>query len=152
MRELTCIVCPIGCSLLVEEGQGDSQDKSQDNSQNNSVPNNSVPVLEITGNRCKRGTVYAREEIHAPKRVVTATCGITFPAGNASGETRSLRSLTAPRRIPVKTSAPCPKEKIGELLDDIYRLKPGLPVEAGDRVITDWKGSGIDVVVVRSLE
>jgi CxxC motif-containing protein len=38
-----------------------------------------------------------------------------------------------------------------ELLEDIYSLKPSLPVKAGDRLITDWKGSGIDVVAVRSL-
>ena len=129
MRELTCIVCPVGCSLSAEDG----------------------PALIVTGNRCPRGIVYAQEEIRAPKRVVTATCGFTFPA-DASGGNQSSRGLTAPRRIPVKTSAPCPKEKINELLGDIYRLKPSLPVRAGDKLIADWKGSGIDVVAVRNLE
>ena len=133
MRELTCIVCPIGCSLMVEEipaaGEG-------------------APVLSVTGNRCPRGITYAQEEIRAPKRVVTATCGISFPPG----ETGARRSLTAPRRLPVKSSAPCPKEKINELLEDIYRLRVNLPVKAGEKLITDWKNSGIDVVAVRSLE
>jgi CxxC motif-containing protein len=102
--------------------------------------------LAITGNRCNRGAAYAEEEIRAPKRVVTATCGIAFkPEEPGSG------GLTAPRRIPVKSSVPCPKEKILELLEDIYSLKPSLPVKAGDRLIKDWKGSGIDVVAVRSL-
>jgi CxxC motif-containing protein len=132
MRELTCIVCPIGCSLLVDESSVSGTD------------------FTITGNRCARGAAYAQEEIRAPKRVVTATCGIDFPEGEISE--RPQRSLTAPRRIPVKTSAPCPKEKINELLDDIYRLKVSLPVKAGDRLITDWKGRKIDVVAVRSLE
>jgi CxxC motif-containing protein len=124
MRELTCIVCPIGCSLSAEEG-----------------PASGETALTITGNRCQRGAAYALEEIRAPKRVVTATCAF-------SGEARAA----APRRVPVKSSVPCPKEKIGELLGDIYRLKPGLPVKAGDKLIADWKGSGIDVVAVRSFE
>jgi CxxC motif-containing protein len=135
MRELTCIVCPIGCALSVEEG-----------AENGSVPE---PSLTITGNRCSRGAVYAREEIRAPKRVVTATCGIVF---SSDENTEGDRPLTAPRRIPVKTSAACPKEKIGELLADIYRLKLRLPVKTGDRPITNWNGLGIDVVVVRGLE
>ena len=126
MRELTCIVCPMGCSLSVEE--------------------ESAGALTVSGNRCPRGAAYAQEEIRAPKRTVTATCGIAIDEG------RPNRSLTAPRRIPVKTSAPCPKEKINELLGDIYRLRPGLPIKAGDKLIADWKGSGIDVIAVRTLE
>ena len=140
MRELTCIVCPIGCSLLVEAEEG---------SEEGSVP---AAALTITGNRCKRGAAYAQEEIHAPKRVVTATCGIKALSLSAEVCPHRHRSLTAPRRIPVKTSVPCPKEKINELLADIYRLRLDLPVKTGDRPIVNWKGSGIDVVVVRSLE
>ena len=132
MRELTCIVCPIGCSLSVEE--------------TSSLSSSSTSSLTIIGNRCHRGAAYAEEEIRAPKRVVTATCGIALTA-----EELSSRGLTAPRRVPVKSSVPCPKEKITELLKDIYSLKLSLPVKAGDRLITDWKGLGIDVVAVRSL-
>jgi len=131
MRELTCIVCPIGCSLSVEE--------------------ESAGALTVTGNRCPRGAAYAQEEIRAPKRVVTATCGIAFPADETCGEVRPARSLTASRRVPVKTSAPCPREKINELLSDIYSLRPKLPVKTGDKLIADWKGSGIDVLAARTL-
>ena len=133
MRELTCIVCPIGCSLLVEESPAAGK---------------GLPALTITGNRCPRGVAYAQEEIRAPKRVVTATCGIAFAQDGSTPH----RSLTAPRRLPVKTSAPCPKEKINELLGDIYRLRVSLPVKAGQTLIADWNSSGVDVVAVRSLE
>jgi len=125
---------------LVDEGSGIENSTC-------SVPE-STSTLTITGNRCSRGIIYAQEEIRAPKRVVTATCGICF----TDDGTGSRRSLTAPRRLPVKTSAPFPKERITELLDDIYRLKVSLPVKADDHLITDWKGSGIDVVAVRSLD
>ena len=118
MRNLTCIVCPIGCSLDVEENSS-----SQEH-------------LSITGNRCPRGAVYAKEEIRAPKRVVTATCRIE---GGAAG------------RVPVKTVLPCPREKIPALLEDIYKTKVTLPVKVGDIIIAGWKDEGIDVVATRTL-
>ncbi|AFK86218.1 DUF1667 domain-containing protein [Thermoanaerobacterium saccharolyticum] len=50
-RELTCIVCPNGCRLVVEmEGK---------------------EIVNITGYECKRGLKYAEDEIIAPKRTLT---------------------------------------------------------------------------------
>lgn len=47
-RELTCVACPLGCSITVEyEG---------------------TEVLSVTGNSCKRGDAYARTEIVNPTR------------------------------------------------------------------------------------
>ncbi|MGI6539626.1 MAG: DUF1667 domain-containing protein [Bacillota bacterium] len=53
IRELTCIVCPVGCSLqaTIEDGN----------------------VLDVEGNSCKRGREYAVDELCAPKRTVTST-------------------------------------------------------------------------------
>ncbi|MDK2806301.1 MAG: hypothetical protein PWR08_1720 [Thermoanaerobacterium sp.] len=52
-RELTCIVCPNGCQLVVEvEGK---------------------EIVSITGYECKRGLKYAEDEILAPKRTLTTT-------------------------------------------------------------------------------
>jgi len=127
MRNLTCIVCPVGCSLDVEEDA--------------SAPDS----LSVTGNRCPRGVVYAREEIRAPKRVVTATCRIKGEVGCAS-------SAISVRRVPVKTASPCPREKIPALLEDIYKTTITLPVKAGDVVIAGWKGEEIDVVATRTLD
>jgi CxxC motif-containing protein len=130
MRNLTCIVCPIGCSLSVEEGE-----KGDDG----------FPLLTITGNRCPRGAVYAQEEIRAPKRVVTATCAVAEPSPAGPGQ------AAFPRRVPVKTSGPCPRERIGSLLQEIYRTRVQLPVKAGDKILPDWEGLGFDVVAVRGL-
>jgi CxxC motif-containing protein len=120
----------MGCRLSVEEGE-----KGPDG----------FPVLSVTGNRCPRGAIYAQEEIRAPKRVVTATCAIIAAPG-------IKRSEGAPRRVPVKTAAPCPREKIDALLADIYKTKVTLPVKAGDKILPNWGGLGIDVVAVRGLE
>jgi CxxC motif-containing protein len=119
MSELTCIICPIGCSLnAAVDGSG---------------------AVTVTGNRCPRGAAYAVEELRSPRRTVTATCALAG-AGEAG-----------PRRIPVRTSAACPRERIPELLKDIYTLSVLLPIQAGDVVIAGWKGTGIDVVAARTL-
>ena len=52
---MTCIVCPIGCRLVV--------DRSGD-------------ALKVTGGKCRRGEEYAREEFSDPRRLVTGTCAI----------------------------------------------------------------------------
>ncbi|MCL2763973.1 MAG: DUF1667 domain-containing protein [Treponema sp.] len=51
MHNLTCIVCPVGCALEVND-------------------------MSVKGNKCLRGESYALEEIRAPKRTVTATASI----------------------------------------------------------------------------
>jgi len=126
MRNLTCIVCPMGCSLEVEEDA------------------NSQGSLSVTGNRCPRGAIYAKEEIRSPKRVVTATCSI-------EGEADFANSIVSVRRVPVKTSSPCPREKIQALLQDIYKTTVSLPVKAGDIVLAGWKGEKIDIVATRTI-
>ena len=52
-RELTCIVCPIGCSLVAEIEGGE--------------------VISVTGNTCPRGKVYAETECISPMRTITTT-------------------------------------------------------------------------------
>ncbi|MCL5260685.1 MAG: DUF1667 domain-containing protein [Gammaproteobacteria bacterium] len=53
--EMTCICCPIGCSLSVEKAQDGYQ---------------------VSGNKCPRGKKYAIEELTAPKRIVTSTVAL----------------------------------------------------------------------------
>lgn len=52
-RNLTCIICPMGCSIDVE-----LTDRK---------------VISITGNTCKRGAEYAKTECTNPMRTVTTT-------------------------------------------------------------------------------
>ena len=46
----TCIMCPMGCALTIEEKEG---------------------VLTVVGNGCPRGDKYGRAEYCHPERVVT---------------------------------------------------------------------------------
>lgn len=53
IKTLTCIECPIGCSIEVEMENG--------------------KVVGVKGNGCPRGKMYAENEVVCPKRVVTST-------------------------------------------------------------------------------
>ena len=123
-RTLTCIICPAGCSLEIK---------------NNPAEEN----LFVTGNRCPRGADYAQEEIRSPKRVVTATAAIIMSC-------QERKSISV-RRVPVKTTIPCPREKIPALLRDIYNLRVSLPVKAGETLISGWNGEEINVIATRSI-
>ncbi len=77
MRELTCIVCPLGCRLTAtEEANGE---------------------IRTVGNRCPRGAAYAEEEIRAPKRMVTATCRLTAELGGAVRRVPVRGTVPCPR-------------------------------------------------------
>lgn len=54
IRELTCIVCPRGCSLRAELAEDGS-------------------VLRVDGYTCRRGLSYAETECTHPRRTVTST-------------------------------------------------------------------------------
>ncbi|MBR2740038.1 MAG: DUF1667 domain-containing protein [Oscillospiraceae bacterium] len=53
MREMTCLECPRGCQLSIDEES-----------------------LEVTGNSCEKGEAFARAEITNPVRVLTTTAVI----------------------------------------------------------------------------
>jgi len=53
IREMTCIVCPMGCQLEVEIENGN--------------------VTSVKGNTCPRGEQYAKTESTNPQRMVTTT-------------------------------------------------------------------------------
>ncbi len=105
-----------------------------------SVTRISESEIAVSGNRCARGEQYAKEEILFPRRVVTATCAVAGRKG-----------IDSPSRVPVRSTAAFPKERVNELLAEIYRREITLPVERGQVVIADALGLGIDVIVTRSM-
>lgn len=56
-RDLTCIGCPLGCSLTVTMENGE--------------------VTAVSGNTCPKGDAYARKEVTNPTRIVTSTVRVT---------------------------------------------------------------------------
>jgi CxxC motif-containing protein len=112
--ELVCIACPIGCRLTVASGiQGD---------------------VEVSGNRCPRGETYGKEEVLAPRRIVTATV-----------PTRSSSFPSAP----VRTDKPLARELIPQLLQTLYAHTADLPIKQGEALIEDFHG--VRVLFTRTL-
>lgn len=111
-RELTCIVCPIGCSLSVDIQEGE--------------------VIDVKGNTCPRGKVYAENECVCPVRIITSSVVCK------SGEMLS-----------VKTDKPIPKDKIIEAMKIINKASPVLPISVGDVIIENVFGS--NVVATRNI-
>ena len=93
-------------------------------------------VVSVKGNTCKRGETYARQECVRPMRMVTAALAVEGSATPLS----------------VKTSAPIPKELITGCMKEIGRAKAELPVKAGDTVVENVCGTGVNVIATRSLE
>jgi CxxC motif-containing protein len=116
-RELVCIACPIGCRLTVRLEEGGE--------------------IRVSGNQCAKGDTYGREELLAPKRVVTTTVRLTG---------------SALRRLPVKTSSPLPREHIGALLAEAHRLELAPPVRRGQVLLADFQAIGVDLVATRTVE
>lgn len=56
IRELTCVNCPLGCSLKVTLENGE--------------------VVAVEGNTCKRGDTYGRTECVHPVRSLTTTAKV----------------------------------------------------------------------------
>ena len=57
VRELTCVACPLGCSITV-------------------TLNDKGEVTDVTGNTCPRGDKYARSECTNPVRSLTSTAKV----------------------------------------------------------------------------
>ena len=114
--EITCINCPVGCRLNVtlENGQ----------------------VVSVTGNTCKRGEVYARQECVDPQRMVTAVIPV--------------RGSAMP--LSVKTRTPIPKKLIKDCMKALADVQLDAPVEAGRVVLANVCGTGVDVIATKSVQ
>lgn len=112
MRELTCIRCPKGCRLQVEDN------------------------LQVQGAGCPKGISYAEEETTHPVRTVTATVRLQDAALS---------------RLPVRSSAPVPKEKVMDVVQALQNVQMKAPVEIGSVVLANVSGTGVDIVATRSV-
>lgn len=113
--ELTCINCPMGCSISAEfDGK---------------------QVTNIEGYTCKRGLEYAKTEITAPTRMVTAL----------------VRIYGSNEPLSVKTSEPVEKAKIKEVLAAVRRAVTARPVHIGDVIIPNVCGTGADIIATEEM-
>ena len=115
-QTITCISCPVGCRMTVtiEDGK----------------------FVSVTGNTCKRGEIYAKQECISPERMVTAVIPV---AGAATP-------------LSVKTRTPIPKAKIQACMAALSEVRLSAPVAAGSVVLADVCGTGVDIIATKSVE
>lgn len=113
MKELTCIVCPRGCRLFIDDD------------------------LNVTGNSCPRGAIYAKDELTNPKRMITSVVRV------------KNRKDTV---VSVKTSTSIPKAMIFDVMNEINKVGVDAPTHIGDVVIKNVLDTGADIVITKNIE
>ncbi len=113
--EIVCINCPVGCRLKAKIENG--------------------TVTEVTGNACKRGETYARQECVAPMRMITAVIPV--------------KGSKTP--LSVKTRTPIPKKLLFACMEALSEVQLSAPIEAGSVVLGDVLGTGVDIIATKSV-
>ncbi|MDI9486268.1 MAG: DUF1667 domain-containing protein [Bacillota bacterium] len=118
LKHITCTVCPLSCDVVLELGKDGE-------------------ILSLSGNKCKRGEVYAAKEHTAPERTLTS---IVRVAGGVHPV------------LPVRTSRPIPKDKLREGMLEVAKISAQAPVAMGDVIVKDFLHLGVDLVATRDLD
>lgn len=114
MTNLVCIGCPRGCHLVVDE----------DNN------------YAVSGNNCKIGAEYGKNELLNPTRVLTTTVNIEGAIHN---------------RLPVKSNGGLPKDKLLEASKSLKNVCVKSPVKLGDVIISNILETGIDIIACKNM-
>lgn len=116
VRRFTCIMCPQGCEITAE---GEKEHAS------------------ITGNRCRRGETYVRQELVNPMRNIATSVSVT-------GGVLPL--------VSVRLTNPIPKSRIFDVVEEIHRIRCTAPVYEGEILLSDVLGLGSHVIATRTVE
>ena len=114
-KEYICINCPLSCDLTLTDENGE---------------------LSVSGNTCKRGEDYAKNEYRNPVRMLTTTVQLE----NADS-----------RLLPVISSGMIPKEMIQKCLECLYSISVTAPVKSGEIVYKNILDTGIDILAAKTV-
>lgn len=92
--------------------------------------------VSVTGNTCPRGAKYAEDEVTDPKRMLTSTVRI-------KGGFLPL--------LPVVSKTVMPKGKVLEAAQALRAVETQAPVKAGDIIVANILGTGVDVIASRDM-
>ena len=115
-RDLICIGCPMGCMMTVSMENG--------------------KVMEVAGNTCKRGDIYARKEVTDPTRIVTSSVRV-------SGGVLPV--------VSVKTKTDIPKGKISDCMKALKEVEVKAPIQIGDILVKNVADTGVDVIATKGI-
>ncbi len=115
-REFICVTCPVGCTIqAIVDGD---------------------ELVSIEGQSCKRGEAFVREELTAPKRMLTTTVRV--------------RGGVLPL-VPVRSTAPLPKGRVLEVASLLRGIVLDAPIPPRQTVVANVLDTGVDIVTSRAL-
>lgn len=115
MKEMVCIVCPNGCLLHID-GEGKN--------------------LKVTGQKCKKGSEFAKTEMTDPRRTVCTTVKTAF---------------TDCPVLPVKTDKEIPKNKIFSVMKELNAFVLRDRCGSGDIIIKNICGTDADIIATSNI-
>ena len=119
---IICIGCPMGCELTVELPQSGSS--------------YSIDDIKVSGELCKIGITYGKEEATNPTRNIATSVRVV------GGDIPMLS---------VKNSKPIPKGKIMDCVKAVHAVEMKAPIKVGDVVLVDAAGTGVDFIATRNI-
>lgn len=93
-------------------------------------------VVKVTGNECPKGEKYAVSEIENPMRVLTSAV---------------LTEGLSLKMAPVRTDGPIPKPDTMRAMDEIKKLRLKKPAVAGETLVKDFMGLGVNLIITRQV-
>ncbi len=94
-------------------------------------------IVSVKGNECLRGKEYAAKEMFHPERIVTTTVRVKGAAVPV---------------LPVKTARPIPKGLGFKIVQAASKITITAPVKAGDIIIKDVSGTGVNLIATRTIK
>ena len=98
--------------------------------------NDQGQVINVRGNECTKGDKYGRTEIENPVRILTSSV---------------LTEGLVLKMLPVRTSAPIPRARVQEAIQEIKKICVKTSVKAGDLIVKNFLDLGIDLIATRDL-
>lgn len=94
-------------------------------------------ITSITGAKCPRGEAYVKQEVADPQRTISTSVAVR-------GGVLPLAS--------VRLTAPIPKARLFDAMDEIKKISVEAPVKAGTVILKDILGFNSDVVITKSID
>lgn len=114
MKQFTCTTCPNGCLLTIDE-----------------------KTLKVTGNKCPRGEIFAKNELTCPKRTVCSSVITTIPGYHV---------------ISVKTNKEIDKKLIMDLMKVLKNTKIETKLPIGSIVIKNVLNTDVDIITTKDMK
>jgi CxxC motif-containing protein len=116
-KNLICILCPRGCHIVaIKEGSN----------------------VGVSGNFCRRGIDYGKNEMTNPTRKLTTT--VKLLGGHHI------------RRLPVVTNGEIPKPLMFEIIKVLNTLEIKVPIKRGAIIYKNILNTNIDIISSKTVE